>query len=109
MAEDTGNPDRLRKSIDNGEAGDKAVANDPAASPLGTDDEAGGTPATKSQVAHAEAIETSAEKEHQGSADAAEADFGETPAEMQNGSSGRGIVIACAVVAVVLVVLWLVL
>ena len=32
--------DRLRAAIDRGETGDKVAVDDPAASPLGTDDEA---------------------------------------------------------------------
>jgi hypothetical protein len=35
-------PDQLRRRIDAGETGDKVPAFDPAAAPLGTDDEAGG-------------------------------------------------------------------
>ena len=38
--------DQLRKEIDRGQAGDKAPGVDPAAAPLGTDDEAGGNPPT---------------------------------------------------------------
>jgi hypothetical protein len=37
--------DRLRADIDRGRTGDKVPASDPSAAPLGTDDEAGGTPA----------------------------------------------------------------
>ena len=44
------NVDRFRKDIDRGEAGDKTDFPDPAAAPLGTDDEAGGHPATKEQL-----------------------------------------------------------
>ena len=39
-----GNPDILRIHIDRGLAFDKVAALDPAAAPLGTDDEAAGTP-----------------------------------------------------------------
>lgn len=38
--------DRLRREIDSGQTGDKTPASDPAAAPLGTDDEAAGTPPT---------------------------------------------------------------
>lgn len=38
------NPSRLRDAIDRGRTGDKVAAEDPAAAPLGTDDEAGGHP-----------------------------------------------------------------
>ena len=37
--------DRMRKRIDNGETGDKVGFPDPAAAPMGTDDEAAGRPA----------------------------------------------------------------
>lgn len=41
--------DRLRHAIDRGHAGDKRGFPDPAAAPLGTDDEAGGNPPTAQQ------------------------------------------------------------
>jgi hypothetical protein len=37
--------DQIRASIDRGQTGDKVAHPDPAAAPLGTDDEAGGVPA----------------------------------------------------------------
>ena len=43
--------DQLRKEIDRGQTGDKAPGVDPAAAPLGTDDEAGGNPPTAEQRA----------------------------------------------------------
>ena len=43
--------DRLRSDIDHGQAGDKVDFPDPAAAPLGTDEEAAGTPASKEAVA----------------------------------------------------------
>ncbi|HEY8262362.1 MAG TPA: hypothetical protein VIG55_14205 [Methylosinus sp.] len=43
--------DRLRIDIDRGLAGDKVAWPDPAAAPLGTDDEAGGAPPTPEQRA----------------------------------------------------------
>ncbi len=42
--------EQLRIAIDRGHGGDKVDAVDPAAAPLGTDDEAGGTPNTRAQV-----------------------------------------------------------
>lgn len=42
--------DRLRADIDRGLGGDKVHAADPAAAPLGTDDEAAGRPADKERV-----------------------------------------------------------
>lgn len=38
------NTEQLRDAIDRGRTGSKVPARDPAAAPLGTDDEAGGTP-----------------------------------------------------------------
>jgi hypothetical protein len=49
--------DRLRHDIDSGRAGDKVAFPDPAAAPLGTDDEAGGTAPTGDDVAAAHAAE----------------------------------------------------
>jgi hypothetical protein len=44
------NVDKLRRAIDRGDAGDKVAANDPAAAPLGTDEEAGGHPPSAEQI-----------------------------------------------------------
>ncbi|NKX29527.1 hypothetical protein HGE68_06500 [Rhodobacteraceae bacterium R_SAG6] len=44
---------RLRDRIDRGAGGDKVAFKDPAAAPLGTDDEAAGTPPSRAQVAQA--------------------------------------------------------
>ncbi|WP_265499777.1 hypothetical protein [Paracoccus beibuensis] len=44
------NPDMLRREIDRGAAADKVDYPDPAASPLGTDAEAGGTPVTPAEA-----------------------------------------------------------
>ncbi|MFC7704742.1 hypothetical protein ACFQXB_11110 [Plastorhodobacter daqingensis] len=49
--------DRLRAEIDRGAAGDKIPFSDPAAAPLGTDDEAAGTPPTPEQLEHARRAE----------------------------------------------------
>jgi hypothetical protein len=54
----SGNPSLLRRAIDKGLSGDKAGFHDPAAAPLGTDDEAAGTPNTREQVALSLAAET---------------------------------------------------
>ena len=51
--------DALRDSIDRGETGDKVPASDPAAAPLGTDDEAAGAPPDPKLVAEVQARETS--------------------------------------------------
>ena len=52
--------EQLRIAIDQGTAGDKVDVTDPAAAPLGTDDEAGGTPNTAAQVRAAAAHEVQA-------------------------------------------------
>jgi len=49
--------EQLRIAIDQGYGGDKTDAGDPAAAPLGTDDEAGGNPNTRAQVLSAAAHE----------------------------------------------------
>lgn len=48
--EKTATSDRLRDEIDRGGTGDKVAFSDPAAAPLGTDDEAAGHPPTPEQV-----------------------------------------------------------
>jgi hypothetical protein len=48
---DSDTSSRLRHEIDQGLAGDKVKGSDPAAAPLGTDDEAAGQPPTTEQVA----------------------------------------------------------
>jgi hypothetical protein len=50
MKNRTPNPDQLRHSIDSGKTGDKVDFPDPAAAPLGTDDEAAGNPITQEQL-----------------------------------------------------------
>jgi hypothetical protein len=52
--------EQLRIAIDRGQGGDKVDASDPAAAPLGTDDEAGGTPNSAAQVRLAAAHEVRA-------------------------------------------------
>lgn len=52
--------EQLRIAIDQGTAGDKVDVTDPAAAPLGTDDEAGGSPNTAAQVRLAAAHEVCA-------------------------------------------------
>lgn len=49
---------QLRHAIDSGQTGDKVPFPDIAASPLGTDAEAGGNPATSAEVGRALAQET---------------------------------------------------
>ncbi|MGX4771126.1 hypothetical protein ACWAUC_15180 [Bradyrhizobium guangdongense] len=57
--------EQLRIAIDQGYAGDKVDASDPAAAPLGTDDEAGGTSDTPAQVRLAAAQELRATADRQ--------------------------------------------
>lgn len=54
------NSAQLRRDIEAGATGDKLPVLDPAASPLGTDDEAAGTPPTAQQVAQARVMENAA-------------------------------------------------
>ena len=49
--------DRLRHEIDSGATGDKIAAPDPAMAPLGTDDEAAGTPPSAAAVAESRRLE----------------------------------------------------
>ncbi len=51
--------DALRSRIDRGDGSDKVDFPDPAASPLGTDDEAAGTPPTSADIAQAAGHELS--------------------------------------------------
>jgi hypothetical protein len=57
---DTRNVDQLKADIDSGKTGDKISWPDPAMAPLGTDDEAAGTPPTPDQVRAASRQETGA-------------------------------------------------
>jgi hypothetical protein len=51
-------PDQLRHDIDRGHTGDKVAFPDPAAAPLGTDEEAAGTPVPGDVVARARDVES---------------------------------------------------
>jgi hypothetical protein len=50
-----GGTERIRRDIDRGRTRDKVDVDDPAAAPLGTDDEAAGAPASPEEVALARA------------------------------------------------------
>lgn len=63
----------LRRRIDRGETGDKVPAFDPAAAPLGTDDEAGGAPPGGAAVGAALADEAGSGRPRAPSGQAAEA------------------------------------
>jgi hypothetical protein len=52
------NPDQLRSAIDSGGTGDKVAFPDPAAAPLGTDEEAAGTPVSAAACRQAYLMET---------------------------------------------------
>ncbi len=52
------NPDQLRFDIDSGRTGDKVAFPDPAVAPLGTDEEAAGTPVSAWAAALALRLET---------------------------------------------------
>ncbi|RAI43787.1 hypothetical protein [Rhodoplanes roseus] len=61
--------DRLRNDIDSGRTRDKVQVSDPAAAPLGADEEAAGTPVTAERVAksrRAELAEGGAAPRHDG-------------------------------------------
>jgi len=50
--------EQLRHDIDSGHTGDETPASDPAAAPLGTDEEAAGTPPSRANVAAVRRQET---------------------------------------------------
>lgn len=52
--------EQLRSAIDSGATGSKIAASDPAASPLGTDDEAAGHPPSHADIGRATVAETAA-------------------------------------------------
>lgn len=60
------NPLKLRQRIDTGQTGDKVDFPDPAAAPLGTDDEASGNPISHKQLrmALSSEVKKNAEKRH---------------------------------------------
>jgi hypothetical protein len=57
-----GTVDQLRADVDRGRTGDKVAGSDPAAAPLGADEEAAGTPVSSQQATAARLHETSAER-----------------------------------------------
>ncbi|MCE6953234.1 hypothetical protein LAZ29_20100 [Cereibacter sphaeroides] len=102
MPEDDRNTSaRLRHDIDRGRAGDKVPFMDPAAAPLGTDDEAAGTPPTPQQIAMA--------REHESRIPAATTNAPARPTtvgELAGNEERRGLgPIIALVVVVVLIVL----
>lgn len=67
----TATSDQLKCDIDAGRTGDKVRASDPAAAPLGTDDEAGGTPIDPELIAK---VRDAERKQAAGLADPADAE-----------------------------------
>lgn len=90
------NPTLLKKDIDQGLTGDKVSYPDPAASPLGTDDEAAGTPVTQTQLNMAR----QAERRQGAQAGPRDADFGAAPRK-----SGRASIIMIAVATAIVLLL----
>lgn len=90
--------DRLREDIDRGAAADKVAFLDPAAAPLGTDDEAAGTPPTREQVNRAQAAEARAAPSEQGN-----------PADRQRSSRAWAVIAVLGLVlvaAILFVTIW---
>jgi hypothetical protein len=104
MPDENPTSDRLRDAIDRGEGGDKVNFSDPAAAPLGTDDEAAGTPPTEAQLRRAH----EAEIEHPARERAAEPDRERrTPGALQPGGTplrfaGLGVLAAVVLIAAVI-------
>ncbi len=96
--------DQLRGEIDSGQAGDKIPFSDPAAAPLGTDDEAAGTPPSQEQIARARAAEV-----HMRSDDGGRAENNRTIPDRQgpmlSGAAVAGIIIALALIVAVVFIL----
>jgi len=93
---------RLRDEIDRGGTGDKVAFTDPATAPLGTDDEAGGSPPARAQAAQAHDNEA---------ARSAAAPHKRTPGELQGRHAPRHwptiITAALAVAAVAALAIWM--
>lgn len=68
---------QLRHDIDRGATGDKTPALDPAAAPLGTDEEAGGAPPTSAEIAEAIATERRGPSAHRNAGAPAQTPDGE--------------------------------
>ncbi|ESR24554.1 hypothetical protein [Lutibaculum baratangense] len=84
-------PEQLRHAIDRGEGGDKVAYPDPAASPLGTDEEAGGNPSSPEATATAYRQEVRS-----------------TPRESSRGDGSRGLLIGLWAVLAAVVAAFLV-
>ncbi|MBB4024011.1 MULTISPECIES: hypothetical protein [Actibacterium] len=90
---------RLRDDIDRGATGEKIAFSDPAAAPLGTDAEAGGTPTDAAAMANARKAETAAQESSQPK---------KTPAQLQRTAHpwGLAIIVMVAGLGLGLVLLW---
>ncbi|AJE49044.1 hypothetical protein [Celeribacter indicus] len=89
--------DRLRDDIDRGGTGDKVAFVDPAAAPLGTDDEAAGHSPTAEEAVVAAGHERARPAERGDKA---------TPADLASGSASWGsIFLVCVVVAVIVAII----
>lgn len=93
--------DALRHSLDRGRGGDKTDFSDPAAAPLGTDDEAAGFPPTAEQVRMAAASELGPRPDEV-------AQKRRTPGALVNGGLGRWpwplVLLAVAALVIVLMI-----
>ncbi|MHC9237566.1 hypothetical protein ACX9MO_18230 [Pseudooceanicola sp. 502str34] len=87
--------DQLRDEIDRGGTGDKVAFSDPAAAPLGTDDEAGGHPPDPDQVRRAAAHETPRANPE---------DRKKGPAELQGSRLSPRLLVVAAVSGIALIV-----
>jgi hypothetical protein len=94
-------PAQLRDDIDSGRTRDKVAHSDPAAAPLGTDDEAAGTPPTAEQVSMARRQETARDVSDPSAAD-------QPPKQVGMAPRGRfvwlivAVVVICALVGIAL-------
>lgn len=93
------NSTHLKHAIDSGRTGDKAPGFDPAAAPLGTDEEAGGASPSREEIAQAVASETG--NGHTGKPNAVEPAI--TPAG--NPAAGWSWLVTIAIAFVVVVIL----
>ena len=91
---------QLRADIDTGRARDKVAHSDPAAAPLGTDDEASGSPPTDEQVSTARRHETGRDVPDPAPADQPE-QAGMAPKARYLWMIG-GVVVVCALVGIAL-------
>ena len=95
------NPAMLKGDIDSGRTGDKNEVFDPALAPLGTDEEAAGTPPTPGQVRTAREQETR-QRWQGGSPEATSAAHGKGDRGVHYGYVGLAVAIGAVIVACVL-------